>query len=133
METKVCSKCYTEKSVIEFNKKGNGLQARCRDCCKEELKKHYRANKERYRNKNRRVRTELIEWFQNFKSKLYCVECMESRWWVLEFHHTKEKELNVGAMISRMCSKDKILKEIEKCKCLCANCHRDLHYQKRKK
>ena len=72
----------------------------------------------------------IIEWFTDYKKTLKCKECGESRYWVLDFHHRdpKEKDVEVSTLMRRG-NKTKILKEIEKCDVLCANCHRDLHFK----
>ncbi len=68
----------------------------------------------------------------NLKKGLSCVECGESRYWVLDFHHKErsEKEDNLGTILF---SKGKVAfqKELKKCIVLCSNCHRDLHHKER--
>ena len=51
---------------------------------------------------------------------------------VLDFHHRDPatKINRIADMIDR-CSKAKILAEIQKCDCLCANCHRILHHEEK--
>lgn len=46
----------------------------------------------------------------------------------LEFHHSDptEKEFDLSKNID--CSYEKLLKEVEKCILICANCHRELHH-----
>ena len=79
---------------------------------------------------NRRQRNR--DWIKQLKDSLQCVNCGESRNWVLEFHHTdpSKKELEVSNLILRV-SKEKVLEEVKKCIVLCCNCHRDLHYKQR--
>jgi len=50
---------------------------------------------------------------------------------VLDFHHIDKetKEFTIGTI--KKGSKEKILKEIDKCVCLCANCHREFHHLER--
>lgn len=57
--------------------------------------------------------------------------CGEDRIWCLDFHHTNpsEKEGSVFHMIQ---APNKLKSELEKCIVLCANCHRDVHYQMNK-
>lgn len=90
----------------------------------EDQKKHARAKcEERER--------EIREWFEAYKKELACVECGEDHPACLEFHHLNpaEKEANVfDAVWHRGWSKEHILAEIAKCKVLCANCHKKLHY-----
>lgn len=45
----------------------------------------------------------------------------------LEFHHLEpnEKEFNVGRLINN--NWDKLVKELQKCICICSNCHREIH------
>ena len=47
----------------------------------------------------------------------------------LEFHHTKgNKEDNIQGYIHKE-SRQKLLKEVNKCILLCANCHREAHHK----
>jgi len=55
-----------------------------------------------------------------------CKRCgYDKRAVALDYHHTgNEKSMSVAERITRCHSKEKILKEIENCEILCANCHR---------
>ena len=117
METKICSKCGIEKPITEYHKNGfstNGEQ-KYRGYCK------ICANKretERYWEKRKFVDEQRTE----------CAKCGETRTHVLDFHHRnpEEKEFTIGKL--KRGAQDTIQKEINKCVCLCANCHRDFHY-----
>ena len=50
---------------------------------------------------------------------------------VLEFHHVGGEDIAVGAMVSGGCSIRRIMAEIQKCKVLCANCHRRITVEDR--
>ena len=70
------------------------------------------------------------KFVEDYKKDKTCNRCSEERSWVLDFHHINPKNKIDG--ISAMCSSygiKKIKEEIDKCELLCANCHRDLHYQ----
>jgi len=45
----------------------------------------------------------------------------------LDFHHKdpNEKDFTIGKYRNK--SKENLLKEIEKCVCVCSNCHRKIH------
>ena len=45
----------------------------------------------------------------------------------LDFHHNKGQKEGLMAHIIKNGSKQKILKEVNKCIVLCANCHREIH------
>ena len=81
-------------------------------------------------NKKRRLKD--LEWLAEIKSKLFCKECKEDRWWLLDFHHRNpnEKDGNISDFIKSK-GKEKVLEEIEKCEVLCSNCHRDLHFKEK--
>ena len=135
METKLCTKCGKVKPISEFGKnksKKDGLQSHCKECVKEYKKKHYSENKEYYLEKARTYRQKCREDLNDYKNTLKCSICGEDRWWVLDFHHLdpSEKESTV-ANLAHNGSIQKVKNEIEKCIVLCANCHRDEHYQQR--
>lgn len=46
---------------------------------------------------------------------------------VLEFHHVNPNEKNKDFKFSNCQSWEKIVEEIRKCICVCANCHREIH------
>ena len=59
-----------------------------------------------------------------------CVECGESDPRVLDFDHLdpSTKKYNIARMLSGHAGWKKIMSEIEKCRVLCANCHRKHTY-----
>ncbi len=82
--------------------------------------------------KNRLKRAKRWFWFENIKKQYHCIICKTKDFRVLDFHHRdpSTKLGRIAHMIDR-CSKVKILAEIQKCDCLCANCHRILHYEEK--
>jgi hypothetical protein len=50
----------------------------------------------------------------------------------LQFHHLSGKDENVARMAAQGRSMKRILEEIDKCVCVCANCHAELHDEKEK-
>ena len=54
----------------------------------------------------------------------------------LDFHHINDKNFNLNTikLCENSCNviRDKILNEINKCTILCANCHKNLHFDKEK-
>ena len=47
----------------------------------------------------------------------------------LEFHHkNKEKDFEIGELIKNS-SEQNVLKEVQRCILVCANCHRELHHK----
>ena len=117
METKVCSKCGIEKPLSEYHKNGFDRQGNqkyrgyCKACAN-------RRETERYWEKRAFVDAQRER----------CVKCGDERTYVLDFHHkdATEKEFTIGKM--KKGSFNVIQAEIDKCVCLCANCHREFHY-----
>jgi hypothetical protein len=55
--------------------------------------------------------------------------CEEKSFSCLEFHHRdpSKKEMNISKLVGSGHSLERIVKEVEKCAVLCANCHRKFH------
>jgi len=78
--------------------------------------------------RRRKVKEELVKYKGNKCEICEYEKCIEA----LDFHHIdeNEKEFTIS-MVSRSLS---ILKnEVDKCKLVCANCHREIHHEKTKK
>lgn len=108
-------------------------RVKCRICQREYQREHYK-KKSKYYQKRAAIRQKYLYDFVNRIKKLKrCENCGEDRWWVLDFHHRKgyDKINSIGQMCSDGGSLHKIKEEIRKCEVLCANCHRDLHYQEK--
>jgi hypothetical protein len=73
-------------------------------------------------------------WYESVKKQYHCIICKTKDFRVLEFHHRDPatKIGNVGQMITAY-PKIKVLEEIQKCDCLCSNCHKILHYEEKQK
>lgn len=81
----------------------------------------------------KRVRSERRDWFQELKKTFKCKQCGIADHRVLDLHHIdpSQKTMEVSNMSQRGHSKKSIMAEIEKCKVLCANCHRIEHWEEK--
>lgn len=57
------------------------------------------------------------------------IGCQESDWVCLEFHHKdpNDKSMNMGKLLRSKCTDEELRVEVERCQCLCANCHNKWH------
>ncbi len=95
------------------------------------MQKWYQKNKQKHKRLVKNQKEKMMDWFKKIKSSYKCTRCTESHIACLDFHHKneEEKEFSLGNFMAK--SKEKILLELAKCECLCANCHRKLHHEKR--
>jgi hypothetical protein len=77
---------------------------------------------------DKKYRLRAIEVVAEFR-KNGCSLCSEKEACCLSSHHLdpSTKEFMIGDMISRRMTPAKISKELEKCICVCENCHRKIH------
>ena len=114
---KKCEVCGQIKNKSDFfvrhrNKDGSvNLQPLCKKC-------HSEREMERYYKKQAFIDSK----------KSPCAKCGESRLRCLSFHHRNpdDKDFTIGQL--RKSNLDKIQREINKCVCLCLNCHHEFHY-----
>lgn len=138
---KLCTKCGELKSKSDFCKESrskDGLAHRCKHCSHEYMKQYYERNKQvliergkEYRKNNpdkRRKRVQKATFMINaFKSP--CKKCSEDRFPCIDFHHIDPatKKLNIST-VKWFANLEDIKAEVEKCVCLCKNCHAEFHY-----
>lgn len=127
---KTCFKCKIPKSLNEFrtNKsKKDGYQHYCIECDKEFQAQWYQNNKEKCLTKaktsNLKYRSENREYVIKYLKEHSCINCGEKDIVVLEFDHLRDKKCNVARLISSS-TLHNVIKEINKCQVLCANCHK---------
>jgi len=124
---KICSRCGKKKRLSSFHinvTRKDGHQGFCKECSKEIRNNYYHKNKkkEKIAAKQRIIdnRKKLIKFFEGKK----CVDCGEDNLICLEFDHIKgKKRADVARLLGGGWSFKSILKEIEKCEIVCANCH----------
>jgi hypothetical protein len=104
-----------------------------RERCRKSRRDWYARNKAHAIQKVGERKAEIREWFNSLKGQLKCLICGEDHIGCLEFHHEDPglKEDSLAMMVHNGASKQKLLAEIAKCKTLCANCHRKLHWDQR--
>jgi predicted HNH restriction endonuclease len=153
-EYKKCSKCSEEKpSTAEFFYRckhvKSGLRADCKECSstygklwRQNNPEHviawnqrlrgeegYKERKRVYdRNRSRETKKQLIDHFGGKCTFCGYDKCLAA----FDFHHInpEEKSFEVGRNILSK-KFETLLKEAKKCVLLCANCHRELHDEKR--
>ena len=117
LEVKTCVVCKEELLVSSFY--SNGYQPTGGKKYKSTCKKCSTA----------KIKNRLEELILKVFSKYECSICKYSKCkQALEFHHINpsEKEFRVSEMGT--ITEDKVIKELEKCMLVCANCHREIHY-----
>lgn len=125
---RTCTKCGEEKDLSGFHKHKKGLYGvheRCKVCRGEERRQHYIDNKSEILLKEKHHYNKKRQWMDDQKKP--CIICGEAEKVCIDFHHLdpKEKDFTIGANSRK--TKDALQKEIDKCVCLCANCHRKVH------
>lgn len=130
---KICPKCEKEMPIEQFawkNKKSGTRSAYCKECHKDYSKEHYQKYRDKYREKAKIVNKSFKSWYRDLKSNYSCSKCGESHPSCIQFHHldpeNKEMEVSKAAKTG---SKERVLREIEKCIPICANCHFKLHWE----
>lgn len=133
---KKCTVCKQQKIETEFYKnksKPSGLQEKCKQCQRLCFKQRYSNNKQYYIDKREERVSNAKDWLNDYKSNLSCDECGFDHPAALDFHHVDKfsKTASIGTLVLRGWTLGKILEEIAKCRVLCSNCHRILHYEQR--
>lgn len=130
MKTKCCSSCKLTKEITEFNSnktKLDGIQTRCKECNKQYLRQHYLNNKDYYRAKAKKSEEFISHVISSIKANTPCEDCKSYYDPIcMDFDHLEQNEklYNVSKGICFGYSLFRILKEIDKCEIVCANCHR---------
>lgn len=131
---KICSMCGKQLSLDNFSwkNKAKGIyQSRCKDCQSQVDRQYYLSNQQRredVRKRAKQTKQDAREYITNYKKEHPCCICGENRWYLLDYHHVdNNKELELSRV--RYWSITKIQQEIDKCAVMCANCHRDFHWQ----
>ena len=151
MKTNICLMCGQEFIPNKYHPQQKFCSTKCKQeyykrYCSDRNRKYYYSNRERLiearrrrYSKNRKREIERIKQYRekvkqfliNYKKNKKCERCGNDDFRVLEFHHRDpaEKDIKISSAIKRGWSISRILKEIEKCQILCANCHRIVHYE----
>lgn len=69
------------------------------------------------------------KWTRSYKQRRGCTECCHRKARTLDFHHVhpQTKTKSIGRLISDGCTVKQLLREIDRCEIICANCHRKRH------
>lgn len=129
---KLCTGCKEEKQFSEFSKNKNtkdGFTHYCKVCVSKQNKEWSCKNKERSVKNTERYRHTRVEKVKQIKQKLCCVVCGEKEMVCLDFHHRdpSQKDMSVSLLTRRGHAWQRVLDEINKCICVCSNCHRKIH------
>jgi hypothetical protein len=115
-ETKRCPACEIEKSHAEFysRRKGTGLSSYCKSCTSKQAL-----------HRQREFKRLCVEYKGGKCEKCGYDKCMAA----FDFHHKDPTQKEIGIARARFTSfNDKIKEELDKCMLLCANCHREEHW-----
>jgi hypothetical protein len=97
METKVCSKCFTEKSLSEYNvcsRVKDGRKAECRDCQRIESKKYRLENKEKIKEYNTNWNRDNQEYYKKYFEEYYTINYEKERDRKIKWFRDNKEYLN---------------------------------------
>lgn len=111
-----CPSCNSTKPLEQFYKRNDGRpMGWCIECSKQSSIERQKENKVKAVN------------LLGGKCSMCCYDkCITA----LEFHHPDPKEKDPGYKSIKNKSWEKYWKEISKCILVCANCHREIHFEK---
>lgn len=131
---KKCSKCGMVKPAEEFNFRHRERGVRhsyCRECGKALTRSHYRREKRSYLSRNLRAYAERRQMVVEAKSRP-CADCgIQYSYYVMDFDHRDGRLKKFALNSVDRVTKRAILREIEKCDVVCANCHRERTHRRR--
>jgi hypothetical protein len=117
---KICPKCEIEKTIDNFYVVKRGEGKRYNGYCK-------MCNNFVCANRHRSVKTKMIE-YKGSKCERCSLKLKDSHYSVFEFHHVNKEEKDPKFSRIKCWSWEKIIKELERCMLVCANCHRIIHW-----
>ena len=116
-DTIQCNTCGQYKTLDHFYfSKGKLSQKVCKECVRQ-----------RERDKYQSKQLELNE----FKHNHPCVKCGCSKYYLIDFHHLNPAEKDFTISDNSHAKIETLMREIDKCVPLCANCHREFHHLER--
>lgn len=123
---KTCGMCKIEKSKSEFtikNREKGTLQSHCKPCKKAYNVTNYSENKVKRISQKDAKRIEYRIEFYEYLKTLSCIDCGNDDFRVLEFDHLSDKSYTIANRVGAA-PLSTLMKEIDKCEPVCANCHK---------
>lgn len=131
---KTCSSCHVTKPLTGFNFKRRSAGVRhsyCRECGKKITQNHYKRNKPSYLKRNLRAYAERRQLVIDAKSRP-CADCgVQYPYYVMDLDHRDGASKQFSLHAVHGVSKEAVMREIEKCDVVCANCHRERTHRRR--
>ena len=152
----VCNQEFPIDNFYKSKYSRDGHRSECKDCSKSNNKRYYEShrqqvldnvalyaedNKDKIKQYQRGYRQEnavkLHEYIKEHSIgkrkkidsyKTPCAKCGEERPYVIDFHHIDPSTKSFTIGTSYRGDGEKVREEIEKCICICSNCHREFHY-----
>ena len=114
----ICTKCGEDKPDTNFSMRGKLRRKQCKKCHQGAIT--YANNKAR-----QAKREYILE-----DKKKGCSVCGEKRPYCLDYHHVnaEDKTITISKLLVQGSGVKRLIKEIDKCILVCANCHREIHY-----
>lgn len=112
-----CPYCETYKEIEEFYaRRGTNSSGWCRQCVAKQTIE-----------RGRKLKADCVEYKGGKCQKCGYNKCQGA----LDFHHRDPKEKDFSICKKYGCRKitDRIRRELDKCDLLCANCHREQHFE----
>jgi len=137
---KRCSRCRRWLELSAFSRSADrrdGLQNKCRECCRAYAREHYEANVRYYVEKAKRwkkgaAQESLASRRRSLREAkaVPCADCGNAYpYWVMDFDHVRgDKSFNIAGGV--LTGRARLESEVAKCDVVCANCHRRRTWQR---